>query len=596
MAIDLDVTSKRSAPAPSRTEPGGPATSGLVPKPRRKPRRWVASTVTLAVLAVLILLPTALVLLAAFSEEVPRPGNISFDLTFENFVVFGDPAIRQGFINSVVIGVCATVLAVLIGALLAFVSARTNVPFAPFIFLVGLMPMFFPSYVGALAWSILGGPNAGLLNLGLAELGIAPFIDVYSLPGLIAVFAMYYSPYAFLMIHSSMSLMSPDLEDAARVHGSSSWNMLRRVSFPLATPAILGSGMLIFILVFENFPVAQVLGTPGGIDTLPTFIFRLLNTLPSEGNQSAAIAVVLVAVVLAVTWLQQRMLAKRSYTTVSGKGLKPAKINLGVARWPIFAAAFMFFVVSIIFPGAALLITALQSSAYVSTLSEMLQLQTFSLAGFESVLQSGDFWRITGNSLVVGIFAALLGTALSFVSSYIVYRTTYRFRGAIESINMMPLAIPAVVLGMGLLWTWLIMPVPLYGTLAVMVVAFIAVQAPQGFRGISASMLSTDRDLEDSAVMLGATRSQAVRKITVPLMKVGITSTFLMLLMLSMRELTVPLYLYTSNTRILSIEIYDQFENGGALQQAASLSVVYCAIIFILSAATQFVSRSKSRK
>src|SRR5690606_324935 len=110
---------------------------------------------------------------------------------------------------------------------------------------------------------------------------------------------------------------------------------------------------------------------------------------------------------------------------------------------------------------------------------------------------------------------------------------------------------------MGLLWTWLVMPIPLYGTLAVLVVAFLAVQSPQGFRGVASSILATDRDLEDSAVMLGATRTVAVARITVPLMKVGLLSTFLLLLMLSMRELTVPLFLYTSDTEILSIAIYD---------------------------------------
>lgn len=594
MAYDL-VVRERPGDVANRTQRSDAMeSSNRHQRRRRKPRKWFASTVTLAVLAVLILIPAALVLLASVSTEVPRPGNITFDFTLDNFRVFGDSAIRKGFINSIIIAVCATVLAVLIGALLAFISARTNVPFAPLIFLIGLMPMFFPSYVGALAWSILGGPNAGMLNLGLAEIGITPFINIYSLLGMIVVFGMYYSPYAFLMIHSSMSLMSPDLEDAARVHGSGSVRMVTRISLPLATPAIIGSGMLVFILVFENFPVAQVLGTPGGVDTLPTFIFRLLNTLPSQGNQSAAIAVVLVAIVLIVTWLQQRMLAKRSYTTVSGKGLKPAKIDLGAMRWVAFALAIVFFLVSIVMPAIALLITSLQSSPYVSTLSEMLQVDGMSLSGFASVLGNGEFWTITGNSLIVGLFAALFGTLLSFVSSYIVHRTNYRFRGFIESVNMIPLAIPSVVLGMGLLWTWLIMPVPLYGTLAVMVIAFVAVQAPQGFRGISASMLATDRDLEDSAVMLGATRSTAIRKITVPLMKVGLTSTFLMLLMLSMRELTVPLYLYTSNTRILSISIYDHFENGGALQEAASLSLVYCCIIFVLSAVTQFLSRSKS--
>jgi iron(III) transport system permease protein len=164
-----------------------------------------------------------------------------------------------------------------------------------------------------------------------------------------------------------------------------------------------------------------------------------------------------------------------------------------------------------------------------------------------------------------------------------VNRTKSWGRGALEGVSMVPLAIPHVVLGIGLLWTWLVMPLPVYGTLWVLIIGFVAVQMPQGFRGIAASIRSTDRDLEDSAVMLGARRSRAVVVITLPLLRVAVLSTFLLLLMLSMRELTVPLFLYTSDTEILSIAIYDQFENGGALREASATALVYCAIMFVLS-------------
>lgn len=563
------------------------------PRILRRRSKWAVSLILFLILFVLIVIPAGFVVLAGFSSEVPRPGNIRLDLTLENFAVFASPAVGTAFLNSLLIAVGATALALAFGGGLAFLSARTDIPVPKFVYLVGLMPMFLPSYVGALSWSILGGPNAGLLNIALRDLGISPFINIYTIWGLIFIFAMYYSPYAFLLIHSAMSLMNPELEAAARVHGASTSRMLWMISIPLALPAIIGSAMLSFVLIFENFPVAQVIGTPGGVDTLPTFIFRLLNSSPSRGNESAAIAIVLVLVVIIVTVLQQRMLAKRSFATVTGKGVKASRIKLRKVRIPLFALVMSFFTLSIVLPILALVLTSAKTSAYMSSFRGLLEPGALDMSGFWRVITAADFMEATQNSVVVSVSAALLGTVLAFVTSYVVYRTKFAGRGVLENLSMLPLAIPAVVLGMGLLWTWLIMPVPLYGTLAVMVIAFLACQSPQGFRGISASILSTDRDLEDSAVMLGAGRSKAISLITIPLMKGGLMSTFVLLLMLSMRELTVPLFLYTYDTKILSITIYDAFENGGALQEAAAMSLAYAVFMFILSAIPRVMMRDK---
>ena len=560
--------------------------------PRRRGSRWLPSGSLLIVLAILILTPAGFVLLAAFSDAVPRPGNISLSLTLDNFGILGSGEVQRAFFNSMIIAVAATVLGCSIGAGMAFLAARTDIPMPRFVYLIGLMPMFLPSYVGALAWAILASPTAGLLNIGQRDLGTSLPIDIYSTGGMIFVFTMYYAPYSFLLVHGSMSMMSPDLEEAAQVHGATSWRMLRKVSLPLALPAIIGSAILTFTLVFENFPVAQVLGTPGGVNTLPTFIFRLLNTTPSRGNESAAIAVVLVSVVVLVTWLQNRALAKRSFTTITGKGVRHKRLELGAARVPLFLLVLGFFLLSIVLPVVALVITAGQASPYTSSLADLIKPGALNFSSFGDVLSSSAFLDATTNSVIVSVLAATFGTVLAFLCGYVVYRTKASGRRLVEGVSMVPLAIPAVVLGMGLLWTWLVMPIPLYGTLAVLVVAFLAVQSPQGFRGVASSILQTDRDLEDSAVMLGANRVRAVSSVTVPLMKVGLLSTFLLLLMLSMRELTVPLFLYTSDTKILSIAIYDAFENGGALRSAAAMSVIYCAFMFVLSYIPRRLSRS----
>lgn len=573
-----------TTPPPPVTEEPTPTTPIAIRMQQNgRTRGWWSGLPVLAIIAFLVLVPAGFILVAAFTDNPPRPGSFDLNFTLENFSILAQAGVGGAVVNSLIIASSATLLALLIGGTLAFLAARTNVRARAFVFLAGLSPLFLPSYVGALAWSILGSPGAGLINVGARDLGLPGLIDIYSYVGVISIMAIYYAPYAFLMIHGSMVLMNPDLEDAVGVHGGSTRHMLRNVTFPLSLPAIMGSGLLIFVLVFENFPVSQVIATPAGIDTLPTFIYKLMNTTPSRGNEAAVLAIILVAVVLLVTWAQRRYLSRRTFTTVTGKGVRARRISLGRFRTPALVLAAFYFLVAIVLPLGALLLSSVRASVYMQTFRDLASLEAFDITSFQRVITSDIFASASFNSVAVSLMAAGLGTALAFITAYLVYRTRVAGRGAMESVSMVPLAIPHVVLGIGLLWTWLVMPLPVYGTLWVLVIGFVATQMPQGLRGIASSIQATDRDLEDAAVLLGARRWRAVLATTLPLMKVSVLSTFLLLLMLSMRELTVPLFLYTSDTQILSIAIYDQFENGGALQDASATALIYCLLMFLLS-------------
>ncbi|KZE89975.1 ABC transporter permease [Microbacterium sp. TNHR37B] len=573
-----------SAP-PAPLETGVVSTRrGRPPAPSHfRPRRIAGVAALYGILAILILMPVALVVISAFTTTTPRPGNIDLtSLTLENFAAVFSPGALRAAGNSLLVGIGASIVALACGGFLAFVTARSNAPARRFLYFVGLVPMFLPSFVGALAWGLLGGPNAGLLNILARDLGLGQVINIYTLPGLIVVLGIYYAPYAFLLIHASFSLMNPDLEEAARVHGSTPAQVLRRVTFPLATPAILGSAILIFVLTVENFPVAQMIGSASGLDTLPTYIFRLMNSAPSRGNEAAAVAIALVIVVLVVTAIQRRIVSRRTFTTVAGKGLKLAKVDLGWFRVPALILGIVYFVVTTVLPLLALLFVAMHESPYVASVTGAFTSGRLNLDEFVDVLTDPTVQRATVNSVTVGVSAALIGTVLAFIVSYVVNRTKTPGRGGLGYISMIPLAVPAIVLGLGLLWTWLLIPLPVYGTLLVMVIAFVAAQMPQGYQGASSGILQIHADLEDSAVMHGASRTRAIWKVTAPLLRVPLTSTFLLLLMLSMRELTVPLFLFTTDTRLLSIIIFDDFENG-ILQSSAATSVLYCGLIFVLA-------------
>jgi iron(III) transport system permease protein len=523
------------------------------------------------------------IVMGAFTDNAERESLFDFgNFTLDNFAVFGSTTARAALMSSAAVGVGASVVALAIGCLLAFLAARTNVPGRKFVYGIGIAPLFLPALVGALAWALLAGPATGYLNLALNAVGLPNLIDIYSFAGMIFVLGLYYAPYPFLMVHSALSLMNPDLEDAASLHGAKLSQMLRKVTFPLVMPAVIGSGILVFALTVENFPVAQVIGVPGGVDTLPTLIYRLMNASPARSNDAAAVAVVLTVLLVVVIGVQQKAMNRKEYTTVTGKGVRARRVPLRGWRIPAAAFAWLYFVLAVLLPVAALVVAALQTSPYVANIGQLMQPGALSLWGMGETLQSNEFHQVVINSVIVGVATAAIGTALCFALAYTRYRTKAPGRKLLEYLAMLPLAVPAIVLGLGLLWTWLALPIPIYGTLAVLVIAFVAVFIPQGYRGVSASIVQLDKDLEDSAVMLGARRHRAITFVTAPLLRVGLSSTFLLLMMLSMRELTAALFLFTSDTRLLSIAIFDAYDNG-SFQSAAELSLLYCVVIAVLA-------------
>lgn len=544
----------------------------------------------IAALIVLIGFPIALVIFAAVTDELPRPGNLSLDnLSTDSLASLFSSAAATAARNSFAAATFSAGLSLVIGVGLALLAARTNIRLRRFVFLAGLAPMFMPAFVAALAWSVLAGPN-GLVNALLRDIGAEPFVNIYSFGGFVFILGVYNSPYVFLMVYAALRLMNTDLEDAAVIHGAPIQAAIRKVTLSLMTPAILGSTLLAFTISIENFPVAQFIARPGGVDTLPTLIYRYMSMSPSRGNDAAAIAIVLVLAVALVILLQRWYLGRKDFATVSGKGSKSKLVELGKWRSLALLGAILYFLVSAVLPVMSLVVIATYSSPYIQSISGMAETGTFSMDRFVEIFESSQIRQAIGNSVTVSLLVAIIGTAFCFLCAYLTYRTKAPSRKWIEYLAMTPLAVPAIVLGMGLLWTWLMLPLPVYGTISLLVIAFIASLLPQGFRGASASILQFNSDLEDAAVMHGAGRTKAVVTVTAPLLRTSLLSTFVLLLMLSMRELTVPLFLYTTDTRLLSIVIFDAYENG-QFAMASAIGVIYTLIIGGLAMVSQVLDR-----
>lgn len=589
-------------PPPVKNEPATTTTIAQARTGRRRPttakglsaaKREIPSVALFIVFFFLVILPVAFIVIAAVTTSVPRPGNTDLGgFTLENFAVLATPVGVTSLVNSLLIGTGAAIVSLVVGATLAFIAARTDAPWRKFIYIAGIAPMFLPAIVGALAWSILGSPTSGHINLLLRDIGLDWTFDIYTHGGLIFVLGLYYAPYTFMLTHSSFSMMNADLEEASAVHGAGLGTMFRTITLPLAVPALAGAAILSFVLAVENFPVNAILGNPGKIETLPTYIYRLMAGDP-EPNKAAAIAIALTLAVALVTWAQQRVVNRKRFTTLTGKGNRPRPVPLRGWRWVATAFASLYFLLAVVLPIGALVITSTSGKPYISQFTDLFT-NGFSLDTITRAMSGADFRTSTVNSIVLALCAAIAGTLIAFAASYIRFRSKSRFGSLLEQINMIPLAIPQVVLGMGILWAWLSLPFPVYGTLVILIIATVAVNMPQAYRSVSSSMLQLDGDLENSAIMLGASRFRAIRTVTAPLMKAGIVSTLLMLLMLGLREMSAVLFLYTSDTQVLSILMFHSFENG-SVSTSAAISLVFTLLIAILAVATQLIG-ARERK
>jgi iron(III) transport system permease protein len=553
-------------------------------KPVRKRSSW-AMRGTAAFIGILLLglvvVPMGTLLVAAFTDSPPRPGEPLGNFTLSNLGSLFESGSRSALVNTIIIGVCATTLALLIGASLAWIAARTDVPMRGFVQLAAIMPMFTSSLVGALAWSLLGSPEQGYLNVVLRGMGLPDFINIYSLPGIIFVAGVYYSPYAFLLVHAALTLMNPELEEAAYVHGARFRDVITKVTLKLAMPALLGAGTLTLVMITENFPIPQVLGAPQGIQTMPTQIYHLMSMAPSHPNEASAAGAGLLVLTGVLVYVQRRVLASRDFTTVSGKGFKPTRQKLGPWRWPALLLAGGYAVVAVVLPLFALMQSAFRNNPYTRDVAAMFRPESFTSQNFERVLFSEGLRSSLINSLLIGLGTAVVGGSIYLLIGYYVHRVKGPGSRTFSYVSMWPAAVPALVIGLGFLWSWSRVPI-IYGTLAIMILGFVGHLLPQGFQSISSSLIQVHNDLEESAQVSGASRLRAAWEILMPLIRTGVVSTMLLLVILSMREISVAIFLFTSSTQPLSVLIYNTWESG-RLPPVTAMSLIYIAVLVVLT-------------
>jgi iron(III) transport system permease protein len=553
---------------------------------------WLWSAALLLVLTFLVIYPVAMLLLGALTNTNPVVDGFGvMNLSLTNFItVLGNPNVHLALLNSLIACGGGTLLAVIIGLTFSWVVVRTDTPGKRFIAAVSMIPLFVPPLVAAVAWSILASPKTGLLNTLLNTIGITWRFNAYSMGGLIVIFGIYYAPYVYMFTASALRNMDPALEEAAEISGATPFRTLFTVTFPLIRPAILSGMLLSFIVMLGIYGIPAVLGTPGDIPVLTTYIFKLTNWSPPLYSTAASVAIVLMIVTGFLVWMQQKVVSGRSYITVAGKAFRPRPMRLGGWRWFTFGLAVIYLLVVVVLPTLALVVAGFRKFLFIRSLQSLFDSKQYSLIHFERLFDNPLALRSIQNTMEVGLITALVGGVFAFAIGYTVNRTAAPGRRAIDVISTIPVAIPGLVVGVAYLWAWIGLPGGLYGTIWILALAFIARFMPDTIKALSTSLLQIHRELEEAAWVCGKGLLGTVRTIVLPLARPGVIAAMTLLFILAIRELGSSLFLYTSNTMVMAVLLLDYYE-GGNVGITAAFSLVQTVLLGVLIGIAHLLSR-----
>ncbi len=555
---------------------------------------WVLSL--LAILTFLVVYPLLTLLLGALTDTNPVVEGFSLaHLSITNFLtVLSNPNVGEALFNTLVACGGGTLIAVAIGLTFSWIVVRTNTPFKRFIAAASILPLFAPPLVAGVAWTILGSPKTGLINIMFKWLHLDLHVDFYSLPGLVFVFGIYYAPYVYMFTASALRNMDPNLEEAAEISGASAFATLFSVTFPLIMPAIISGMLLSFIVMLGIYGIPAVLGAPTNINVLTTYIFKLTNWSPPLYNTAAAVAIILMVVTGALVFLQQRVVSGRSYVTVAGKAYRPRNLDLGPWRWLTFGFGITYLIVVAVLPTLALIVAAFRKFMFIRDAASLFDMKQYSLMHFHSIFDNPLTLNSIYNAVEVGVITALAGGALAFAIGYTIHRTHVPGRRSIDLLSTLPVAIPGLVIGVAYLWAWIGIPGGLYGTLWILALAFIARFMPDTVKALSTSFLQIHRELEEAAWVCGTGMLRTIRTIVLPLASPGVIAAMTLLFVLAIRELGSSLFLYTSNTMVMSVLLLDYYE-GGNLGKTAAFSLVQTVLLGVLIGGANWLSRGAAQ-
>ena len=556
-----------------------------VPVQRRPVRgaAWAWSAAILLILAILVVYLVAMLLLGALTGGDPViDGYKLSEVSLDNFAtVLANPNVHLALANSLIACTGGAVMAVVIGLAFAWIVVRTDTPCKGLIAAAGMLPLFVPPLVGGVAWAILGSPKTGLLNTTLAGMGVGWRVNLYSMPGIIFVFGMYYAPYVYMFTSAALQNMDPSLEEAAEMSGASPFRTIMTVTFPLILPAIVSGTLLSFVVMLGIYGIPAVLGAPANIPVLTTYIYTLTNWSPPLYSTAASVAIILMVVTGLLVVLQNKALSGRSYTTVAGKAFRPRALRLGRWRFLTLGLGVAYLLIVVVLPGLALTVAAFRKFLFVRDLASLVDMKQYSLIHFDRLFSNPQTILALVNTLKVGLITASVGGVLAFAIGYTVVRSRAPARRWIDMIATLPVAIPGLVIGVAYLWAWIGLPGGLYGTIWILAFAFVARFIPDTVKALSTSLMQIHRELEEAAWVCVRSTLSTVATIILPLARPGIVAAMTLLFILSTRELGSSLFLYSSGSMVMSVQLLGYYE-GGNLSITAAYSLVQIVLLGVV--------------
>ncbi len=566
-----------------------------VERPRHGVLPRLDSGVVVPVVAALALVYlTAFPLAMLIAGSVGVHGEIARGLTLQNYLdTYGDPTTYRLFLNSFLYSAGTSLLALALGTGLAWIVERTNTPFRRAFFALGLVPLIVPGVVSTIAWIFLLSGQIGVLNRALMTLfgtDVPPF-DVYSLGGMIWVEGLHLSPLVFLIMSGAFKSMDASLEESALASGANPLRTLRRVTLPILTPAFASVTLIMFVRGLESFEVPALVGIPARVRVFTSDIYEALKEYPPDFGTAGALAVGLLAISAIGVWLYQRLTRRAErFTTVTGKAFRPRVLDLGGWRYVTAAAVVVYFLLIIGLPFAVLVFASVVPF-YVPSL-EILSRVT--LDNYRDVFQTAAVQRAITNSLLLGVGAATVTMGITAVIAWITTKTKVPGRGILDFIAFVPIAIPGLVLGVAMILQYLspaFRVLPIYGTIWILIVAYVTKYLPYGMRTNSAGLLQIHRELEEASAVAGASWWTMFRRVTLPLLRPALVAGWLYIFVVSVRELSASVLLVSNDSVVLAVVIFDQFEAGKS-NAVAALSVM---LILILLGVVAIVQRLTGR-
>lgn len=502
--------------------------------------------------------PVVLVFLRSIST-----GNIGSPLTLEWLSALIDSGrSREALVNTAIYTIGSSTFAMVIGVGLAFLSTRTDMPGSRLLGLMAMMPLLVPPFILVIGWVALADPNAGLVNIAASALagGRTVLANINTMPGLIWMTGLFLMPYVYLLVSAGFRNCDSAMEEAARVSGASPIRLLMTVILPLQRPALLAAALLVVIMSAGDFIIPSTVGLKARIYTLPSLIWQNESSFPARPGLAAAQSMLLVLIGLFCIYFQRRALQRGGrYTLLAGKGAGVSQFPLGRLRYPLAATAFLFALCSSALPILAVTIMAfMRFWAPYAMKAENLTLRNFNYMLFEYP----QVWPSAQHSLLLGVLGATLCLILAVVLTWYMIRMRGQFSRLVEYAMVIPLGVPGIALGVGILSLWILVPDGIYGTLWILLLAYVTAHIPVAIQFVGSALHRIHTDLEEASRICGRSLIGTICCIDLPLMRPALIGSWLLIYVVILREISLVILLYNPSTIVLSVGLMDVWSSG----------------------------------